>query len=244
MSIEAHIVAWNEDDTIHLSIKHYQAFCSRIIIWDNHSTDNTQEIAKAMGCVVKTFGKPGELSDRALMELKNECWKSHNPGQDRRDFVIVVDADEILFVDKYQFGLNRNLITLFKPIGWQVMSYDMPKEDWLEITYGHKDENYSKVVMFDPKKIREINYHIGAHVCSPKGEIVWLTSFGYLMHYRNVGGPQRLVDRHKLYRERLSEENKTRGFGKHYTWDDETRVREWQERYEKSKPFSLAGIGG
>lgn len=242
--IEAHIIAWNEAETIHLTIKHYQSFCARIVLWDNHSTDNTREIAKSMGCVVKTFGKEGELSDRAYMELKNECWKKSHPGQDMRDYVIVVDADEILHVDKYQFGINKNVVTLFKPIGWNVFSHEMPKNDWLEITSGYQENNYSKTIMFDPKQIKEINYHIGAHMCSPKGNQVWLTSFGYLLHYRNVGGPQRLIDRHNLYRTRMSEENLHRNWGHHYLQSDEERVKEWELKYQKSRPFSLDGIAG
>lgn len=106
--IEAHIVAWNEAETIHLTIKHYKAFCSHIILWDNHSTDTTREIAKALGCTVKTFGKEGELSDRAYMELKNECWKKNHPGKDRRDYVIVVDADEIL-VNNYELKDHNHI---------------------------------------------------------------------------------------------------------------------------------------
>lgn len=53
MKIEAHIIAWNENETIHLTIKHYQQFCSKIIIYDNYSTDNTRSICESMGCEVK-----------------------------------------------------------------------------------------------------------------------------------------------------------------------------------------------
>lgn len=240
--IEAHIIAFNEAETIHLTIKHYSAFCSRIIIWDNHSTDNTREIAKSMGCAVKTFGKPGELSDRAYMELKNECWKKDN-GQDRRDWVIVVDADEILIPDcSSRMALATDVgRTIFKTIGWNVFSHDMPLKDWKEITNGHLEENYNKTVIFDPKAITEIGYHIGCHVSKPKGNVQWCLDSMYLFHYRNVGGPQRLIDRHNLYRPRMSEENLQRRWGHHYLVSDEERVKEWEEKYAKSKPFSLAG---
>lgn len=252
--IEAHIVAWNEAETIHLTIKHYKAFCSHIILWDNHSTDTTREIAKALGCTVKTFGKEGELSDRAYMELKNECWKKNHPGQDRRDYVIVVDADEILIEPditanpdtwNYFFTSKKRGTTIFKTQGWNVFSHDVPRENWLEIDNGHPEANYSKTVIFDPKQITDINFHIGGHVSKPKGNVVWSDEPLYLFHYRNVGGPQRLVERHKLYRPRLSEENRMRKWGFHYSFSDEERIREWEEKYSRSKPFAhFLPVGG
>lgn len=247
--IEAHIIAFNEAETIHLTIKHYQSFCDRVIIWDNHSTDNTREIARLMTCIVKTFGVKGELSDRAYMELKNECWKKTHPGQDRRDWVIVVDADEILFIpDHYNKGqafwfssylesYKNKSVTICDTQGWNVFSHDMPKESWLEITTGYPEENYSKNVIFDPKQITDINYHIGGHVCKPRGNVVWSDETLYLLHYRNVGGPQRLVDRHNLYRPRMSKENLQRNWGHHYLMTDEERIKEWESKYQKSKPL-------
>jgi glycosyltransferase involved in cell wall biosynthesis len=239
--IEAHIIAWNEAETIHLTIKHYQKFCYHVVIWDNHSTDNTREIAKSIGCTVKTFGKPGELSDRAYMELKNECWKKKHPGEDRRSWVIVVDADEILKFSKFKARLSEETgVSIIKTQGWNIFSHDMPKDDWLEITNGHPEENYSKTVIFDPKNITDINFHIGCHVSRPKGNVRMGTDLMYLFHYRNVGGPQRLIERHNLYRVRMSDENLQRQWGFHYLVSDEQRVKEWEEKYQKSRPFSPA----
>lgn len=236
--IEAHIIAFNEAETIHLTIKHYQAFCQKIVLWDNHSTDNTREIAKAMHCIVKTFGVPGQLSDRAYMELKNECWKPIHPGHDKRDWVIVVDADELL---DYREVKN---CTIVKTQGWNVFSHDVPRESFLEITNGHYEENYSKTVIFDPKAITDINFRIGCHVSNPRGQVQWSDEILILFHYRNIGGPQRLIERHKLYRPRMSEENLQRNWGHHYLVSDEERIKEWEEKYARSKPLFGAGIIG
>ena len=237
---EAFILAWNEEETIHLTIKHYQNFCSSIVLMDNHSTDRTVEIAKSMGCKVKTFGVPGVLDDETYKNVKNECWKKSHPGKDRRNWVIVCDADEILWYPPEEpIGYA---CTIFKTYGWNVFSHEMPKENWLEITNGHHEPNYNKTVIFDPKQITDINFRIGAHVSSPKGNVIWSDDTLYLFHYRNVGGPQRLVDRHNLYRPRMSEANKAKRFGIHYLWEDEVRVKEWEEKYERSKHFVGVGI--
>lgn len=235
--IEAHIIAFNEAETIHFTIQHYQAFCSKIVLWDNHSTDNTREIAKSMHCVVKTFGMEGELSDRAYLDLKNSCWKKSHPGHDRRDWVIIVDADEIL-----HGGIPETNGTIFKTRGWNVFSLLMPETHWLEITHGLPDENYSKTVIFDPKAITDINYRIGCHVSSPRGNVQWADETLTLFHYRNVGGPGRLIERHNLYRPRMSQENIIRNWGHHYLASDEERMKEWKEKYERSRPFSRDGF--
>jgi glycosyltransferase involved in cell wall biosynthesis len=237
MIAEAHIIAWNEGETIALTIKHYQQFCARVVIYDNHSTDNTRQIALDLGCRVKSFGTKGILSDKDYLELKNNCWKGS-----RADWVIVADADEILWHPKLTDTLDRSTGNIFYTYGWNVFSYDMPKESFLEIQTGFYDANYSKSVVFKPKEISEINFRYGCHTSSPKGQLRYTTDVLTLFHYRNIGGPGRLVNRHALYRERLSEHNKLLGLGCHYLYSDEQRVKEWNEHYKNCIEYSHAGI--
>lgn len=243
MNVEAYIIAWNESETIHLTIKHYQQFCTRIVVYDNWSDDGTPEICKAMGCEVKQFGIPGVLDDREYTNLKNNCWKGSTA-----DWVIVVDADEILAPQspnhkmKYILSINKG-IGILSARGWNVHSYRVPQESWFEETHGVEDENYSKMACFNPEQIKEIQYVHGCHVANPKSRNALVIAHNEitLFHYRNVGGPQRLVDRHALYRQRLSEWNLKWKAGDHYNHEDERRIREWNERYERSKEYSPLG---
>lgn len=229
MVVEAHIIAWNESETIHLTIKHYQKFCSKIIIYDNFSDDNTREIAEAIGCEVKLFGVKGVLSDVEYTKIKNNCWKGSTA-----DWVIVCDADEIL-----DFRLPTDqTCTILKTFGWNVFHEDVPRETWLEIKTGFHDPNYSKYVCFRPSKIKEINYVHGCHVAKPIGNVIFSEIIIPLFHYRNVGGPDRLIKRHAMYRPRMSQHNLKWNMGGHYLHDDERRRKEWTEQYNKSVEFS------
>lgn len=230
-SVDAHIIAWNEAETIALTIRHYQSFCRRIFIYDNHSDDDTVKISLSMGCTVRVFGHKGVLDDREYTHLKNNCWK----GSDA-DFVIVVDADEILFPPVWD-----SKITIYKTYGWNVHAHELPEVQWLEITKGVHDPNYSKLCCFNPRQITEIGYVHGAHVAKPKGNIVYSDQAQPLFHYRNVGGPERLVKRHALYRERLSDWNKYWKCGDHYNHEDERRIKEWEERFERSTEYYQPG---
>lgn len=227
MKVEAHIMAWNEAETIHLTIKHYQQFCSRIIIHDNYSDDSTPAIAEALGCEVKTFGIKGVLSDVEYTKLKNNCWKGSTA-----DWVIVCDADEILdFKDPSG--------TIIKTFGWNVFSYDVPRVKWSELSSGFYDPQYSKSICFKPKEISEINYVHGCHIANPIGNVQYSEKVITLFHYRNIGGFERLSKRHALYRLRLSRHNLKWNMGGHYLHSDERRKLEWEEQFAKSVEFSL-----
>jgi len=227
--IETYLIAWNEADTIALTIKHYQAF-SKVILYDNFSDDRTREIAEEMGCEVRMFGRVGELNDAEYLKVKNNAWKSS-----KADFVIVVDADEIL---QQPTDFNG---TIFKTKGFNIYSHDVPRESYFEINTGHWDDNYSKNVIFSPKKVTAINYTYGAHKCDPKGEVVYSPETLTLFHYRCIGGPERIVKRHAQYRKRMGYLNRTLGLGSHYLYDDNRRRKEWNEYYAKSFAYSPAG---
>lgn len=226
--IETYIIAWNESDIIRLTIKHYQAF-SKVILYDNFSDDNTREIAQEMGCEVRLFGRKGELNDAEYLKVKNRAWKGS-----KADFVIMVDADEILQEPTDFSG------TIWKTRGFNVYSYDVPRESFSEIQTGFWDDNYSKSVIFSPK-LTDINFTYGAHKSDPKGDVRYSPEILTLFHYRAIGGPERMVKRHEMYRKRMSYLNKTLGLGSHYLYDDNRRRKEWKEYYERSVIYSQAG---
>lgn len=240
MIIHAHVICWNREDTIHLTIKHYQKFCDKVFIYDNFSTDRTREIAESLGAIVNLFGVAGSLDDGEYIRLKNKCWKGSIA-----DWVIIVDDDEILYNEDLKFILNKGRVTgatIFKPQGISIHSNEMPKEDWLEIRQGRKDGNYSKLCVFNPAAIQEINYVYGCHNANPKGNVVYDKDQLYLLHYRSVGGVERLINRHAQYRERLSEINNKWKLGIHYSESDELKRKQWGESLEKSVKLSSLGI--
>lgn len=234
MRVEAHIIAWNEAETIHLTIKHYKQFCDRITIYDNFSDDNTREIAESMGCEVKLFGIKGVLDDKEYIKVKNHCWKGS-----KADWVIVCDADEIFMPPEHW----DKSITIFETFGWNVFSNEMPRESWSEITNGIPDSKYSKLVCFNPKAFKEINYVYGCHEAKPEGDYNTYASIKFvLFHYKHVGGAQRIADRHALYNSRLSDWNKRFKCGYQYSEPRDQTIKYFNECLKKSVPYSQAGF--
>lgn len=246
MRIEAHLLCWNEKDIMPFVIRHYQKFCDRIVIYDNHSTDGSAELAASLGCDVIPFGNKW-FDDGENMKVKNECWKGS-----KADWVVVADFDEILC--DYDTASSRGGVqkiirpplfadgakpyaTIIKTYGWQIMSDEIPQHDLLEITNGYHFANYSKSIIFNPQVITEINYSPGAHKCDPKGDVRWSDEELYVLHYKHIGGLQRTIDRYKQYQKRMSPNNRKNGWGIHYNRTPASLRQEWNERMAKSKPL-------
>lgn len=235
MRIEAHFICYNESEIIKQVVKHYQSFCEKVFIHDNYSLDSSQLIAESLGCDVLRFGIKGSLDDLEYLKVKNNRWR----GSDA-DYIIMADMDEVLWHPDLFNVLekeNKRGTTIFKTQGWQIYSNQMPKEDMLEITTGWPFANYSKPVIFSPKHIENINYDPGCHIAHPTGNVIYSEETLYLLHYRNIGGVDRLIRRYREYQKRMSFNNKKMGYGVHY-WNSEKKLRqEWYEGIQKSKPL-------
>ena len=237
LKIETHIVTWNREDTIHLTVSYYNQF-SKVIVHDNHSTDQTARICRALGSEVRRFGTE-KLDELEYLKVKNHVWKGSHA-----DLVIVVDDDEILWHPNLQQELEYIVgsgATLVHPQGFCIYSNEMPQISWTEILTGQKDDKYSKYCCFDPKRIQEINYVPGCHEAKPKGDIREVNKL-FLLHYMAVGGPERMIARHRQYAKRLSDFNKKWGCGKEYTFSPESKRAWFQERLESSVHFFEAGL--
>ena len=227
MNIECYFIAFNEAETIRFTIKHYQQFCSKVIVYDNFSTDNTREIAEEMGCEVRMFGVEGQLNDAEYLKVKNNCWKGS-----QADWVIVCDADEILQIPLFEDGA-----TILRTQGFNMFSNDLPKNNWREISTGIIDNNYSKLICFRPNSLTEIGYVYGCHEAKPQGVIKYSENINVLTHYKHVGGAKRLADRHALYAERMSPINRKWKLGHQYLEPREQTIKYFHENLAKSKPL-------
>lgn len=238
MRIETYVITWNREDCIHLTLSYYLNF-GKVILFDNFSDDRTREIAEAMGADVRLFGRAGQLDDQCYLDIKNHAWK-----RSKADWVIVVDDDEILYHPQLAQKLQQATaqgITIFKPQGYSLYSDQMPKESFLEVNTGFKDDKYSKLCVFNPQKITDIGYIYGCHEVGrrfPQG-VVNFSNDLYLLHYHGVGGVDRMISRHKKYAERRSPLNKKWGLGKEYDYEAESKRKWFKEQKDKSSKLEF-----
>ncbi len=226
MRIVCYFINYNDSFYIPFLAKHYFKFCEKIIMYDQHSTDGSRELAQSLGIEVREFGT-SEINDQHYLNIKNECWKEQR-GKGI-NYVIVADADEFVCIDNLQGSAP-------KVTGYNMISETLPQDDILEINEGAYSESYSKQAIFSPDEIQEINYIHGCHKNRMQGNISTEGNCR-LLHYRMIGGVQRIIDRHAMYRARLSSFNKKHNMGFHYNASDENKKNEWLILKNESKPL-------
>ena len=116
--------------------------------------------------------------------------------------------------------------------GYNIYSDQFPKHDILEIKTGYRYPNFDKQIIFSPKI--DINFNFGCHYNKAKGHIVRGGDLK-LLHYRCIGGLQRMIDRHKMYSKRMCAYNLQKGLGIHYLRTPEQLAKEWQLNMNRAK---------
>lgn len=224
MRITLYFINWDDSFYIPFLHKHYSQFCQKMVMYDGFSSDGSQDIATKLGIEVREFGRPGVLDDEVYRSLKNNCWKEE---RGKSDYVIICDADEFVLPDK--------LIGTAPVVkGFNMISEHLPVNDIFEINTGSESESYSKQAIFSPTHIDEINYVHGCHKNHISGTI---TTSGHcrLLHFRQIGGVERMIARHSDYRERMSKFNLRHGMGVHYLATDEQKRIEWAQLQAASR---------
>jgi hypothetical protein len=238
MNIHVHCIAYNEEKIIPYFIRHYSRFCSKIFIWDNHSTDHTATIAKSYpGVVVKEWGGK-EINEFEYLKIKQNC-RLHSFNA---DYVIVVDCDEFLDIESIPMLeiIKSEGVTLPSVVGMEMLSKDFDfKSDISLIKRFVYKENLCKRCIFDPKL--EMVWDVGCHP-SETGKkmlrdvngVVENTAFKLnLKHYKWVN-LEYVVNRYKSYASRLSQINKQYRLGFHYTKSKEDIEKEFYEQWNNS----------
>ncbi|WP_250433011.1 glycosyltransferase family 2 protein [Hanstruepera flava] len=222
MKISAFILCYNESLMIRHTLNYYTTFCSEITILNNNSSDNSIEIVKTEypNVKIKNFGVENSFREDTQTELKNNCWKNSDA-----DYVIVCDMDEFLYSDDLESKLNlldKQRPAICSVIGYEMFSKKFPKnynESLLDqVKYGIRNYRFDKSIIFNPKKIKNINYDFGAHTCLPefydkKAEDI-LIEFK-LLHFKYLS-KKYLYRKHLNYTNRLSITNIINEWGAEY----------------------------
>lgn len=238
MKIELHMIAWNEAEILPFVLDYYKSFCDKITVYDNYSDDLTPDIAAQYG-EVKQFGTKGKLDDSEYLKIKNNAWK----GSDA-DWVIPCDADELVVMSYLKTQLDlaaQNGYTIFDTRGWAIHSDQMVSDEGhgsiLDIDNGVEDDAYAKKIIFNPKQISAMNYEPGAHRCFPTGIVKTAPVKPWVFHYRKMGGVERLIERYRQCKKRLSSFNLRHGHGVHYKYSERKIEQEYLAGLEKSVSF-------
>ena len=213
MLIETYILAHQEEKIIGYTMKHYTQF-SKVIVFEGHSTDRTVEIAESWGAEVRKVDTNNESNELIFLDIKNNCWKGS-----KADWVIVCDTDEFVYCPNLIEILETTDSTVFLPRLFNMFSEVFPTTEgqiYDEVKMGK--EGGSKMNLFRPDQVEEINYDVGCHVSRPTGNIkLNLTSPILTLHMRNLS-KQYLIEKCAYISGRLSQVNKDNKWGYHVSF--------------------------
>lgn len=222
MNIHAHIITWNEDKILRYTLDHYSKFCEKIFIYDNMSTDNTDNICSNYSKVsVEKWSTPdNKYNDIVLADMKSNIYKKSR--KENVDWVVVCDCDEYLYHEDLLNKLKEykeNFITMPLIDGHDMFSEYFPQYDGGLITDKIKNgsetcDSLCKNIIFDPSL--DVVYFPGAHKNMCENAIKSKQAELKLLHYKYLGKQESLL-RQKELAERLSDFNKKAGFSKHWT---------------------------
>lgn len=243
--VHVYSICYNGEVLLPYFLRHYETIAEKIIIYNNQSTDRTEEILKAHDKVeMRELESNNEIRDDYFRAIKNNCWKESR-GIAR--LVVVCDIDEFLYhvnLPEYLEHFNNSRQTLIKPTGYNMVSENLPSGNdqiYDEIKNGVLDNHWSaKSIMFKPDAIKEINYSYGAHGCKPNGYVRPDYS-ATLLHYRYLS-EDFLVKTYAERKKRLSELNRKKGWGMQYDYPEEVLREIYREHLKHAKQVVGHGI--
>lgn len=220
MIIHAHILAFNEEKILPFTLDYYSSLCEKIFIYDNMSTDNSDEIYKTYPKVtVIKWNSNDEINEMNYVQIKNNGYKVSRA--DNADWVIVCDTDEFLYhprlLEKLEYYKKQG-ITVPLINGHDMVSETFPEYDGEFIMKKIKTGSevyppFCKNIIFNPKI--EANFGIGGHSFQSNNTINSVSPELKLLHYKFLG-KEYVEAIYKARAERLSEFNKTNKLGEHY----------------------------
>lgn len=236
--LTVYVLTYNEEFMLPFFIKHYRSRFPdcHIVVCDNYSTDNTVSIAKSNNCAISFYNSDNTIRDDYYIEIKNNIWRRPSGiWSDNHlcttEWCAVVDCDE--FVDITPDLLVGNII--------RATGYDMWGEDGNidNIDSGVLTPEYCKICFWKPSAIYNIGYCPGAHIAYPNTNLGHTLQFNEqpinLYHYKYIS-LEYVKQRHKLFAERLSNENKLHGWSFHYSKPCEEHYNYLKENKIKIKP--------
>lgn len=245
MNIDLYTLCWNEIKIIPFVIQYWENIKNQVdlfhaYVYDNGSNDGSiEELSKYDWITVRHFDSDG-INELAYLQIKNNAWKE---SRGKADFVIVCDMDECLYTKDFKKlfeDMKKENISLCTPKWLEMYSKEFPiyngKLLHMQITKckgTNADVGTSKTIIFNPNKIKEINYVVGAHQCNPIGEIKMLNSNNtFIMHYKHLSIDY-VLNRYKKCAERLSLINKRMGWGYHYALSEDENRKNFDKEYNE-----------
>ena len=239
--VHYYAVCWNEERMLPFMFDHYEQFVDRFIIYDNYSDDGGEDIIRSRKDThIVKFSMNNTIDDSVYRQIKNNCWKC---SRGKADWVIVCDMDEFLYhpeMENHLQELAQKKVSIPETEGYEMYSEFFPIHTngtllTDTVQNGVRSTWLDKRLVFDPHRIVDINYSVGAHQAEPTGIVRYGSDIPLkVLHYKHLGLDY-LMERYRKLGERLSDYNRTNQFGTHYLAKQEELRAEMEQGLASAK---------
>ena len=235
MKIHLHTLCWNDAAMLPFFFRHYDPWIDRYFIYDDGSTDASLGLLAAHPKVELHLlppRPPGVTAFVRCIDQFNQGWKR---SKARADWVVVTEIDEHLQhpdMKSYLARARQQGVTAIPALGFQMMSerFPDPGETLTQsITKGAADEWYSKLSIFSPNDITEINYALGRHTASPEGKVILPPEDEMLLlHYKYLGFENLIARQQQIFKQHEKDIVES-GLGVHIAYSREKMEEIWEQ---------------
>jgi len=213
MKIVVFTICKNENPMVKFFLRHYSLFASKIVVWDEHSTDGTREILAANPLVDLRYWPHQGLNDVQFLKTVNHAWKD-----EPCDWVMWPDIDEMLYAPNVYHTLATAKEDVIRSIGYALISKDGfdsddPRQIYEQVKTGVPQPNYDKWICW--RSTVDMVHTIGRHTVPrmfPRttgsiGNVAKLK----LLHCHYIGGLE--------YAKKMNQRNYDRAVDKRFAWN-------------------------
>ena len=226
MKIHSYIVAYNEEKLLPFTLDYYSIFCEKIFIYDNFSTDSSDEIYKKYNkVIVNKFDTQNTQDEIITRNIKSNEYKKYSRNCDV-DWVIIADCDEFIYhpnlIEKLK-EYKKNGITVAQTSGHEMASVTFTEYDGQLLPNiikigSEKMKMLSKNTIFNPNI--DINFGIGTHNFTSNNTVLSPNDDIKILHYKCLG-KEYVTNIYKERFKRLSHSSKMNAWNTHYSKIDE-----------------------
>ena len=232
MRIHLYTVSLNEMRMLGFFFRHYEAWVTRFVVFDDCSTDGTVDFLRSkpnVEVLTREYSNPDSLV-LSGKTIRDHCWKE---SRGLADWVIIADIDEHLYhpdIETYLADCKRDGATLMPALGYEMLTEDFPAAgEYLASTHtlGAPDINCCKLRIFNPDAIDEADFAVGGHTASPSGRVVLPAKDEMLLlHYKHLG-IEYALERNSFLQSGRRALDLQNNWGYQYAWkrEDYERVR-------------------
>lgn len=164
MKIWVYAFSWNEAAMMPFFLRHYSKFATKIIVFDEHSTDGTREILRANPLVEIRDWNAG-MSDKLFLHTIHTTYRE---ARGQADWIMWPDVDELLHAPDVLSELNGPH-SILGSVGWALIKeqhaapvVDDGKSQIYELcTTGYRQENEDKFIAWKPEI--DVVFKVGRH---------------------------------------------------------------------------------